>query len=107
VKKLLLDECIPRKLKNHLSGHECVTVPEAGWAGKKNGELLFLAEQARFDVFITLDRGVEHEQNFGGRRIALILLRSKTSRLADLAPHVEKILAVVEAIGPGGLGRVP
>jgi len=79
-----------------------------GWlAGKKNGELLTLAEQAGFDVFITLDRGVEHEQNLGGRRIALILLRSKTSRLADLAPHARKILAVVGSIGPGGLDRVP
>ena len=106
MKKLLLDECVPRKLKNHLSGHACVTVPEAGWAGRKNGELLFLAEQARFDVFITLDRGVEHEQDFGGRRIAVILLRSKTSRLADLTPHAQQIPAV-ESIGPGGLGRVP
>ena len=39
--KLLLDECLPRKFKNHLPGHECYTVPEIGWAGKKNGELLF------------------------------------------------------------------
>jgi hypothetical protein len=38
--KLLLDECLPRKLKNHIPGHECRTVPECGWAGKKNGELL-------------------------------------------------------------------
>jgi hypothetical protein len=44
-------------------------VPEAGWAGKKNGELLSLAEQAGFQVFITLDRGVEYEQNLTGRRI--------------------------------------
>ena len=47
MKKLLLDECIPKKLKSHLSGCDCVTVPEAGWAGKKNGELLSLAEKAR------------------------------------------------------------
>lgn len=51
--RLLLDECVPRKFKNHLVGHECQTVPEAGMAGKKNGELLILAEAAGFEVFLT------------------------------------------------------
>jgi hypothetical protein len=46
--KLLLDECLPRKLKSHLREHECSTVPEQGWAGKKNGELLLLAEKSGF-----------------------------------------------------------
>jgi hypothetical protein len=43
--KVLLDECIPRKLKNSLQGHDCQTVPEAGLAGQKNGALLSLAER--------------------------------------------------------------
>jgi hypothetical protein len=50
--KVLLDECLPRKLKNHLLGHDCSTVPEAGWAGKKNGELLSLAEKSGIEVFL-------------------------------------------------------
>jgi len=61
--KLLLDECVPRKFKDQLPGHECHTVPEIGLAGKKNGELLFLAEKAGFQVFLTIDRGIEYEQN--------------------------------------------
>jgi hypothetical protein len=61
--KLLLDECLPRKFKNHLPGHECYTVPEIGWAGKKNGELLLLAEKSGFEIFLTLDQGMEYEQN--------------------------------------------
>ena len=44
--KILLDECIPRKLKDTLADHACQTVPEAGLAGKKNGDLLSLAERA-------------------------------------------------------------
>ena len=56
--KLLLDECVPRRLKNNLPGHECKTVPEAGFAGKKNSLLLSLAEQAGFEVFLTIDRGI-------------------------------------------------
>jgi hypothetical protein len=61
--RVLLDECIPRSFKKHLPGHQCATVPEAGFAGKKNGELLKLAGDAGFEVFVTLDRGIEYEQN--------------------------------------------
>jgi predicted nuclease of predicted toxin-antitoxin system len=56
--KILLDECVPRKLKRSLLGHECTSVPENGLAGKKNGELLSLAEQLEFKVLLTVDKGV-------------------------------------------------
>jgi Domain of unknown function (DUF5615) len=106
VKKLLLDECVPRKFKNHLPGHECVTGPEAGWAGRKNGDLLSLAEEAGFQVFITLDRGIEYEQNLAGRRIAIVLIRAKSSRLADLLPHAADVLTVLGSLEPGQVIRV-
>ena len=72
--RLLLDECVPRKVKNSLPGHDCRTVPEEGMAGKKNGELLLLAEQPGFEVFLTLDRGLEYEQNLQRRIMAIILI---------------------------------
>jgi hypothetical protein len=75
--RVLLDECLPRKLKNHLPGHECCTVPEAALAGKKNGELLLLAEKSGFEIFLTLDRGMEYQQNLKGRVITVILNRRK------------------------------
>jgi hypothetical protein len=86
VKKLLLDECIPRKFKSHLSGYDCLTVPEAGWAGKKNGELLSLAENAGFQVFVSLDQGIEFQQNLTGRNVAVILLRAKGKPAGGLDP---------------------
>jgi uncharacterized protein DUF5615 len=52
--RVLIDENLPRKIAGHLKGHECRTVAECGWAGKKNGELLSLAED-QFDVLLTLD----------------------------------------------------
>jgi len=106
VKKLLLDECIPRKFKNHLSGCDCLTVPEAGWAGKKNGELLSLAENAGFQVFVSLDQGIEFQQNLTGRNIAVILLRAKSNRLADLIPLAGKILMSLSSIELGLLVRI-
>ena len=53
--RILLDECLPKRLKRDLVGHHARTVPEMGWASKTNGELLALAE-AGFDVFLTVDR---------------------------------------------------
>ena len=53
--KILLDECIDRRLAKEIEGHEVSTVPQVGWAGIQNGELLRLA-QAQFDVFVTVDR---------------------------------------------------
>jgi len=104
--KLLLDECLPRKLKGYLSGHECHTVPEAGWAGKKNGDLLFIAEESGFDVFLTLDRGMEYEQNLKGREIAVILISARSSRLADLLPGIPGILNALRSVQRGQLIRV-
>lgn len=104
--KLLLDECVPRKLKNSFSGHECQTVPEAGFAGKKNGELLHLADRAGFEVFVTVDRGLEYEQNLARHNIAVIVLRTKSSRLVDLIAHVPEILRLLPSIKSGELIRV-
>ena len=57
--KLLIDECLPRTLKRLLGDHECRTVQEMGWSGKKNGVLLSLAE-LEFDVLVTVDQGMEY-----------------------------------------------
>ena len=103
--RLLLDECIPRKFKFSLKPHDCQTVPEAGLSGKQNGELLTLAE-GKFEVFVTLDKGVQFQQNLTGRKIAILLIRAKSNRLADVQEHTAACLAVIESIQPGQLRRV-
>jgi predicted nuclease of predicted toxin-antitoxin system len=104
--KVLLDECVPRKLKNNLIGHECQTVPEVGLAGKKNGELLALAREAGFEVFVTVDRGIEYEQNLARQDIAVIVLLAKSSRVADLLPLVPEVLRLLPSIKRGHVMRV-
>jgi hypothetical protein len=104
--KILLDECIPRKLKNSFPGHECQTVPEAGLAGQKNGLLLSLAEGAGFDLFITIDKGLQYQQNLAGRGIAILLVRARSNRLEDLLPYVEACRSLINSIQPGELKRV-
>src|SRR5258708_5813526 len=104
--RVLLDECIPRKLKNALVGVNCLTAPEAGFANLRNGILLSLAEGAGFDVFVTMDKGIEYEQTLQGRKIAIIVLRAKSNRLNDLVPHVPACLAVIGSIRPGQALRI-
>lgn len=104
--RLLLDECVPRKFQNALAGRDCRTVPEEGLAGKKNGELLSLAEKLSFEVFPTLDRGLQYEQDLHGRTIATILVHAKSSRLADLLLHSSEVLRVLRSIRPGELAKV-
>jgi predicted nuclease of predicted toxin-antitoxin system len=104
--RILLDECIPRKLKNELLDHECQTVPEVGLAGKKNGELLSLAEAAGFAVFLTMDKGLQYEQNLTGRSIAILVVGARSNRLADLLPHVPSCRSIITSIQPGEVIRV-
>ena len=105
--RLLLDECVPRGFKASLTTdeHQCLTVPEAGFAGKTNGELLTLAE-AGFDVFVTLDKGFRYQQNLADRRIALLVIRAKSRRLVDLLPCAQKCLAAMAAIKSGEVIQV-
>jgi Domain of unknown function (DUF5615) len=88
--KLLLDECIDRRLAKEIEGHEVVTVPQAGWAGIQNGELLRLA-QAQFDVFVTVDRNLSFQQHLPQFTIAVIVLQAPTNRLKDLRPLVTQL----------------
>ena len=85
--RVLLDECVNQRLRNYLRGHECESAEYAGFAGLKNGDLLDAAESAHFGVLLTVDRGLEYEQNLAGRRIAIIFFRSKSIALQDLLPH--------------------
>jgi hypothetical protein len=97
---------MPRKLKNNLPEHDCATVPEAGHAGQKNRQLLSLADSKGFDVFLTLDNGIEYQQNLTGRRISNIIVRAKSNLLRDIEPFASHCLAHMRNIAPGQLVRV-
>ncbi|HYT07589.1 MAG TPA: DUF5615 family PIN-like protein [Rugosimonospora sp.] len=105
--KILLDECVPKAIKHSLSvdGHECSTVPEAGFAGRTNGELLRLAE-SKFDVFVTLDKGMQFQQNLAGCKIKILLIRAKSSRVADILPLIPACLVALHSIKPAQLMQI-
>jgi predicted nuclease of predicted toxin-antitoxin system len=92
--RVLLDECLPRRLKRDLVGHDVRTAPEMGWASKSNGELLALAA-ADFDVFLTSDRNLSHQQNLSVFDIAILVLVAASNRIDDLRPLVPRVLEVL------------
>jgi predicted nuclease of predicted toxin-antitoxin system len=98
--KLLFDECIDRKLSRDFVGYEVKTVPQMGWAGVKNGQLLALAE-TEFDVFITVDRNLSFQQNLSQFDIAVIVLQAASNRLADIKPLVPEVLAILATATKG------
>lgn len=89
--RVLLDECVDRRLAREITGHEVVTVPDVGWASAKNGELLAMAQE-NFDVFVTVDRNLSFQQRLPDFSIAVVILRARTNRLVDLRPLVPKLL---------------
>ncbi len=103
--RVLLDECLPRRLKAHLVGHQVITVPEAGWAGKKNGELLRAASRS-VDAFITIDSNLAYQQHLVGLPFAVVVLSARSNRLPDLLPLVPQVLAALVAAQAGQVVRV-
>jgi hypothetical protein len=97
--RVLLDECLPRRLKRDLVGHDVRTAPEMGWASKSNGELLALAA-ADFDVFLTSDRNLSHQQNLSAFEIAVIVVVAASNSIDSLRPLVPLMLEAVATAKP-------
>lgn len=100
--RLLLDECVAWRFAVDVAGHDVKTVPDMGWATIKNGELLALAERV-FDAFVTVDRNLALQQNLSRFDIVPVILRARTSRLADLRPLVPTLLGALTSARRGEL----
>ncbi|MCH8557667.1 MAG: hypothetical protein LAT84_07595 [Balneolia bacterium] len=104
--KILLDECLPRKLKYRIEESDTKffvkTAPDMGWASLSNGKLLTAAEK-EFEVFITSDKNLSFQQSVSSSSIYIILLIARTNTYEDLLPLVQKIKKAVKAHKPGTL----
>ena len=103
--RVLLDECVPRKLKRELPGHEVLTVTDRGWSGVKNGELLALAI-AEFDAFLTVDQNLKYQQNLQTFPIAILLLIAPNNRLKTLLPLMPDVREALAEIKAGEFVRI-
>jgi hypothetical protein len=103
--RVILDECLPRKLKRFLVGHDVSTVPEMGWASISSGALLRLMEPT-VDVFITIDGNMQYQQHLSHYRIGIIVLAAPDNSLETLTTLVDGILNTLATIQPGDVVRV-
>lgn len=103
--RILLDECLPKRLKRDLTGHDAKSVPEMGWAGQTNGALLTLA-QVDFDVFLTVDRNLSFQQDVNRFNIAVVVLVATSNKHSILQPLIPAVLVVLTALVPGQVVRV-
>ena len=103
--KILLDECLPRKLGNLLLNHDVRTTPQMGWASLKNGQLLSRAV-GQFDIFVTIDSNLSYQQDIERLKIGIVVIHARSNKLQDIRPLVSEILLAVESATPSTVVRV-
>jgi hypothetical protein len=99
--RVLFDQGTPVPLRHFLSSHTITTVYEKGWSRARNGDLLRLADQEMFEVFLTTDQRLKYQQNLTNRQIAIVVL--PTTSWPVIQKHTAKIAEVLDSIAPGDL----
>ena len=102
--RLLLDECVPKRLQRELHGHDAQTVQDMGWAGIKNGALLRLAD-GQFDALLTVDQGIRYQQNLSGLTISVVVMVAPSNDVDDLRPLLPAVEEALAELRPGELVR--
>ena len=97
--RILFDQGTPRPLRRHLTGHSVDTTFRLGWSRLSNGDLLDRAVEQGYELLITTDRQIRHQQNLGGRKLAILVL--STTAWPDILLRVDDILTAVNEIGTG------
>jgi predicted nuclease of predicted toxin-antitoxin system len=103
--RVLLDEQLPADLAGWLRDHQVETVAGRGRAGVKNGDLLQRI-RGEYDALVTMDRGIEHQQNLSSQPFGVLLIRAASNRMVHLVPLVPAILEGLSVLQPGQLHRV-
>jgi len=99
MKRVLLDHCVPRRVRQALAGCEVATAYQRNWSELKNGALLEAAEDGGFDVLVTADKNLRYQQQLAHRRIAIVEL--PTNSLPALLPRFATISDAVNRVRPG------
>lgn len=103
--RLLLDECVPRRIKWDFVGHDVFTVEQAGLKGLKNGQLL-RAATGHFGALITVDQNITYQQNLESLQISILILVARSNRYESLTPLIPQALEVLKQISPGEIVHI-
>lgn len=97
--RILFDQGTPAPLRAALDGHSVITAFELGWARITDRELLDSAEAEGFDVMVTTDQNLRHQQVLEGRRLAILVLRTTDWRL--IREHLAAVVDALRDLEPG------
>lgn len=89
--KILLDECLTKRLKPHLREFEVFTVSEMKWNGIKNGKLMSLCIENGFDLILTIDKNLMFQQDVGKHNLTIAVLNSLTSKIEELVLFIPSL----------------
>jgi hypothetical protein len=103
--RILLDECVPARLRRAFPGHAVPTVSEMGWRSSKDATLLMLAEKS-FDVFVTVDRRLSVDNDLSRYRLGFIVVAVLNNRLESFEPIFDRLKQAAETVKPGGMINV-
>ena len=102
--RVLFDQATPVPIRPFLTGHSVRTAVQEGWHTLRNGDLLTVAEQSGFEVFLTTDKNIRHQQNLANRTIAVVVIG--VQQWPALQPHVALVVAAVNSAVPGSFTEV-
>lgn len=103
--RILFDHDVPRPLRRYLPGHEVDTARQRGWAELQNGDLLNVAEQEGYEVFITADQKIPYQQNLSNRPFGIVILLS--NNWSQVRERTSDVQSALDGIQPGDLREVP
>jgi hypothetical protein len=104
--RVLLDECIDEGLRYVFTGHDCQTCRFAGFKGLANGRLLAAAQEAGFEVLVTVDQNMPNQQSLSGHAISLVVLHARTTNLDDLLALMPELFSALENLAFGEVVHV-
>ena len=93
--KILLDECVTKRLKPMLLPHEVFTVREMGWSGIKNGKLMSLCSENSFDILLTIDKNLQYQQNLIKYSVTIVIFDSSSADISELSKFVTIFLSQI------------
>ena len=96
--KILLDECVTKRLKPYLSEFDVYTVSEMNWNGIKNGKLMTMCIEHNFDLLLTIDKNLMFQQNLDKYKLTIAVLNSSTSKIEELLLFMTSFKAQVDKL---------
>jgi len=104
--KIIIDECLPKRVTQFFEKGSAYTVPQIGLSGSKDTELLKELDKRGIDVFVTIDGNIEYQQQFINRTFGTVVIISVSNRFNDLLHLKDKILKAVDTVSKGGIEHI-